>query len=243
MTPFWVSAFLDLAPEDFEHGVVFWARVTGYRVSSPRGEREEFATLVPPNGHDFLRVQRLCEGPSRIHLDLHVEHPRAEADRALELGATQVADHGYVVMTSPGGLTFCFVSHPAHTRPGPATWPGGHSSLVYQVCLDVPQESHQTELRFWRDLTGWQLARVSDEFHRLSRPAGMPLHLLLQELEEPCGPVRAHLDIATTDRAAETRRHEALGATVLDVRKEWTVLQSPTGSAYCITDRAPDLEP
>ena len=239
---FWMSAFLDLAPRDFEHGVLFWAGVTPNRVSAPRGDREEFATLVPPGGDDFLRVQRLVSGTSRIHLDLHVDDPQAEAARAVALGATLVADHGYVVMRSPGGLTFCFVHHRASTRPRPSTWPGGHHSLVDQVCLDLPESVADAETEFWHALTGWELSAspVSRGFRRLDRPAGMPFRILLQRLGEPDGPVRAHLDLASDDRAAETARHQRLGARVLERHDRWTVLTDPAGSAYCITDRDPE---
>ncbi|MGZ6764384.1 MAG: VOC family protein [Nocardioides sp.] len=238
----WLTAFLDLPSRTFERDVVFWARVTGYGLSSPRGDREEFATLVPPAGDDFLRVQRLGDGPARIHLDLHVTDPRAEADRAVALGASEVADQGYVVLTSPGGLTFCFVRQPARTRPAPARWPGGHRSLVDQVCLDLPARVADAEVAFWQALTGWELKRspVSAGFRRLERPDGIPLRILLQELGEDDGPVRAHLDLATDDRGAETARHEALGARVLARHDRWTVLADPAGTAYCITDRDPE---
>ena len=71
-TPTWISAFLDLAPEEPERATAFWQGVTGYGLSPARGDHDEFATLLPPDGDDFLRVQRLGGGPSRIHLDLHV---------------------------------------------------------------------------------------------------------------------------------------------------------------------------
>ena len=244
MTPFWVSAFLDFAPDEFDRGVSFWRAVTGYGRSEPRGAYDEFATLVPPRGDDFLRVQRLGEGPSRIHLDLHVADPGAASDRAAALGAEVVERHGpgYVVLRSPGGLAFCLVRHASSVRPRPAVWPGGHRSLVDQVCLDIPAAAHDTEVAFWCDLTGWELwhSPWADEFHSLVRPSGIPVRLLLQRLGEADGPVRAHLDVATTDRAAETGRHVALGATALGVHELWTVLTDPAGSTYCLTDRDPE---
>jgi hypothetical protein len=66
------------------------------------------------------------------------------------------------------------------------------------------------------------------------------LQILLQRLGDDAGPVRAHLDLATSDRGAETARHKALGAEVLDVRESWTVLADPAGSPYCITGRTPE---
>lgn len=241
MTPAWLTAFLDFTPEHFEDGLAFWSRVTAYAVSPRRGDAGEFATLLPDEGDAFLRAQRLDRGPDRVHLDLHVAHPRAAADRAVRLGATEVDDLGYVVLRSPGGLDLCFVPHPGSRRPPVDTWPDGHRSLLDQVCLDIPADRFDDECRFWSELTGWELGGFADhlEFRHLVRPPGQPLRILLQRLDEPTGAVRAHLDWATTDRRAETARHEALGARVLDRRAVWTVLADPVGRRYCITDRDP----
>jgi len=239
-TPFWVSAFLDLAPEAHPAGLGFWRDVTGWSVSAARGGTGEFVSLLPVTGDDHLRVQRLASGRSRIHLDLHVDDPRAAADRAVALGAREVADLGYVVLRSPGGMPFCFVTHPASTPAPSTTWPGGHRSQVDQVCLDLPGELHDRELAFWGSVTGREVGGSSyAEFHRLRRPAGQGLELLVQRLDQPLGEVRAHLDLATTDRAAETARHVALGAHVVGERRDWSVLTDPTGAAYCLTDREP----
>ena len=73
MTPFWITAFVDLAPEGHAEGLAFWRDVTGWEASPRRGDDGEFVTLVPPSGGDHLRVQRLTAGPSRVHLDLHVD--------------------------------------------------------------------------------------------------------------------------------------------------------------------------
>jgi hypothetical protein len=237
--PFWVSAFLDFSARDFERGVVFWAAVTGSRVSSPRGEQGEFATLVPRDGDDHLRVQRLGTGRSGVHLDLHVTDPRAAADRALTLGATEqgrVEAHGYVVLASPAGLTFCFVSHPASRRSSPVAWPGGRSA-VDQVCLDLPAAAYEREGRFWEELTGFTPS-ASDlpEFRRLTG-AG-PLRLLLQRLDTDRAP-GFHLDLSAEDRAAEVARHVGLGARVVAEHPQWTVLADPAGTRYCVTDRVP----
>ena len=110
------------------------------------------------------------------------------------------------------------------------------------MCLDIPASSYDLESRFWRELTGWEERRsaVSTDFHSLLRPEGHPLRLLLQRLGERTGTTRAHLDWATTDRDAETARHVTLGAQVVDVRPQWTVLADPVGRLYCITDRDPE---
>ena len=241
MTPFWASGYLDLDPASYDVGVAFWRDVTGWQVSPSRGEAGEFATFVPPEGDPHLLVQRLAVGPSRIHVDLHVDDPQAAAERAVRLGARVVADPGWVVMASPGGYPFCFVPHRAST-PAPATeWPGGHTSLVDQVCIDVPGELYDREEAFWRELTGSGIepSPHHPEFRWLTPVEGHGARLLLQRLDDPLGEVRAHLDLSTTDRAAEAARHEALGATRVADFDIWTLLTDPAGLAYCVTDRVP----
>ncbi len=44
---------------------------------------------------------------------------------------------------------------------------------------------------------------------------------------------------ATVDRAAHTDRHVSLGARLVGVHEHWTVLRSPGGQVYCLTDRNP----
>ncbi|MDN5896912.1 MAG: VOC family protein [Nocardioides sp.] len=239
--PFWISAFLDLPAGTHEPAVRFWESTTGCHRSVPRGDHREFLSLLPPDGDDFVRVQRLDDGGPRVHLDLHVIDPRRSADRAIGLGATEVADRGHVVLTSPGGLPFCFVSHPASTRPAPTIWDDGSTSLLDQVCLDIPSSQYDEECGFWSALTTWehQPSPISEEFGFLERPPEVPIRLLTQRLGEASGSVRTHLDFAAEDRPAEVRRHAILGAQLIAEHREWTVLRDPAGSDYCITDRDP----
>lgn len=241
--PTWLSAFLDHGPEHHAAGVAFWQAVTGYGLSTRRGDDGEFATLVPPDGDDFLRVQRLSQGPDRVHLDLHVPDPRLAADAALAAGAAEVADRGYVVLTSPGGVGFCFVGAPASRVPSPTPHAGG-SSRVVQASIDVPRAAYDAELAFWSAITGWEriASAVSPDFTFLRPPAEphrQPLRLLLQRLGEVTGAARVHLDWGTTDRAAAVEHHVALGARVLAVHPHWTVLADPVGRTYCLTDQEP----
>ncbi len=240
--PFWVSAFLDLAPGTFDRGVEFWLGVTGYALSERRGVGGEFATLVPPEGDDYLRVQALAAGPSRLHLDLHVENPTVAAEAAVELGAHVLVRHelGYVVLRSPGGFEFCFVRAQASQRPPPATWPDGNRSQVDQVCLDVSPSSYDTEVEFWQVLTGWDLdPDISREFARFHPPDEHPLRWLVQRLDDDQPETLAHFDLAADDHEAEIARHVALGAAVGPRYDEWTVLTDPVGTTYCITRRKP----
>ncbi len=242
---FWTTAFLDLAPDDHDRAVEFWRGVTGYGLSRSRGEQGEFATLDPPDGDPHLKVQRLADGPSRLHVDLHVTDPDAAATDAEALGGTVVVRHelGYVVMESPGGFTFCFVSHPASRAAAPSDWGDGLTTAVDQVCLDVPEPAYETECRFWQAVTGWELrfSRELSEFRRLIRPPDQPLQFLLQRLGEQSGRTRAHFDLAASDQQAEIARHRALGAEVVEVGAGWTVMTPPAGPVYCITGRSPGM--
>jgi len=240
---FWVSAFLDFPAADADRGTAFWSAVTGYAVSPARGETGEFATLVPAVGDDYLRVQRLADGPGRIHLDLHVDDPAVSTADAVTRGGEEVArPDGYVVLRSPAGFVFCFVTHRASTVPPPAWWPGVRRSRVYQVCLDIPSAAFDAEAAFWAGIFGGRVEVLvrRPEFAWLRTPgAPRALDLLLQRLDRPDGPMAAHLDLGTPDRPAETERHLALGATLVAREEFWTVLADPTGAAYCITDRDP----
>ena len=221
MTPTWLTAFIDLPAEAYDAGVAFWSGVTGYSLSPSRGEHDEFATLVPPEGDAYLRVQRVADGPGGVHLDVHRPGQPFE------------------VRSSPGGLAYCEVSEPLTRRPPMATWPGGHRSQVDQVCLDIAPGAYEAECAFWSDLTGLSKrdSTYFPEFRTLERPPDQPIRLLLQRVRDDRPRVTAHHDVNTTDREAEVRRHEELGASVLREHSHFTVLTDPAGAAYCITPR------
>jgi hypothetical protein len=236
----WVTAFLDLPAPSFDRATEFWRAVTGSGLSEPRGEHDEFATLLPRDGDPYLKVQRIQDGPDGIHLDLHTDDVEGFVDHAVAHGAAVREPGDFVVMTSPGGFTFCVVGHPAGTtRPSPMPWHTG-TSIVDQVCLDMPASQHDDEAAFWQRLTGWErVAGRFPEFGSLERPDPQPLRLLLQRLESDDGPVRAHIDLSCADRLAETVRHRSLGAELVREHEHWTVLRDPAGLEYCITERDP----
>jgi hypothetical protein len=96
---------IDHDGEHFEPALAFWAGVQGTRPV----RRGTFAS-VGEVGTLGLEVQRLDEGPSRIHLDIETDDVRAEVTRLERLGATVRDDRGnYVVMADPGGVLFCVV--------------------------------------------------------------------------------------------------------------------------------------
>jgi len=235
----WVTASLDTDEQHAADVERFWCAVTGYELSARGGDRNEFAELVPPDGGPFLRAQTVVQSaPAGLHLDLHTSDVRALAARAEQLGASaSYHERGYVLLGSPGGLTFCIVGNSSGRRPTPSPWPAGRS-LVDQVCLDIPPSHLEAEVGFWRRLTGWpELATMSSEFTRLARADGVPLQFLLQRLDDEQPVATAHLDLACDDRASEVERHERLGATVVRRTNGWTTMRDPSGRQYCVTDR------
>lgn len=229
----WIQVFLDTPAAAFDDAVAFWSAVTGWPTSARRGEDGQFLTLVPPTGSSYVKVQAV-EQPAGIHLDLDSSDRPASIGRARSLGATTAwTYHDVEVMRSPGGFTFCQTlldGEPSLVRDG--------STILDQVCLDIPSSSWDSEVAFWRDLTGRELQEATAPgFARLVAP-DQP-RILLQRLGETDGPVRAHPDLATADRAGDTDRHVGLGARVQGVHGYWTVLTAPGGQVYCLTDRDP----
>lgn len=240
--PFWLTAFIDYPAAEFERGTQFWTRVTGWPLSATRGEHDEFASFLPPDGADYLRVQRLGSGSTRLHLDVHVRDPEAAALAAQERGATltRQVSRGLVVMASPAGFPFCLTSQERRVRPAPVRWSGGHRSRVSQVCLDIPPDAHAEEVAFWSALLGGGLrpSRTRPEFAWLEVPEEFPFDLLTQRLELP-RPMGAHVDLGSDDRDAEVARLVSEGALVRAVRDSWTVLEAPGGLSFCVLDRSP----
>lgn len=247
MTFRWLTVFLDFPADGFEAGVAFWREVTGCGLSSFRGPTADFATLLPPSGDAYLRVQRLLSGDGGCHLDLHTAAGslEEEADRAVALGArVRHREAGeLIVADSPGGFTFCIVGWDGErvVPPPLAAGEGGDRlSRVDTLCLDVPPDRFGAECAFWSALTGAE-ARPAPVpgFTSLKGPAGMPARLLLQRLDDaaPGQRVRAHADVGATDVAGEVARHAGLGARVTATFPHWTVLADPAGREYCLVAR------
>ncbi len=241
----WLTIFLDFPADALKAGVTFWREVTGSGLSAFRGVSGEFATLLPPTGDAYLRVQRVAAGSGGCHLDLHVDGSLSDAaDSAVQLGATvRHTEEGLIVADSPGGFTFCLVEWDGESVvPSPVTLEDAGDSRADQLCLDIPHADYDLECFFWSELTGYELRAGSrPEFAYLARPEGIPVRLLLQRRDHaaPGDIVTAHVDFACADRQRLTVPHTAAGARVVSVFPHWIVLADPTGRDYCLTGRDP----
>ena len=233
--PFWLTVFLDYPAAEFDAGVGFWRAGTGYALSTARGDGGEFATLVPSAGSDYLRVQRIGDGPTRLHLDVHVTDLWSTAAAAEAAGAelVEASTGGHLVLRTPAGFTFCLVMQEAAVVPPAATWPSGHHSRVNQLCLDVPRQRYTREVEFFRGLLGGRWSEV-DAPETALRPAdGYPIDVRLQPAELSKS-VTSHLHVVTDDVDAEVARLAALGARPRAARPGKTILEAPGGTALCV---------
>jgi hypothetical protein len=237
-SPRWLTAFIDFPASEFDVGTRFWLAATGYRLSASRGEDAEFATLVPGSGDDYLRVQRLGDGPTRLHLDVHVDDPWAAAERAEGAGAEllDASQHSYVVLRSPAGIVFCLVTQRLADVPAATAWAGGHESRVDEVVFDVPADDLDAELAFWKALAGGAWRSAGGDYPFEARvPDGWALRLRLQPAAIARTPV-GHLHVRTADRTAEVARLVEAGAVVTAVRDGWTVMSGPGGMSLCVLE-------
>lgn len=239
IAPSWLTLFLDVPERDHEAGRAFWQAATGYKLSLPRGHREEFATLIPRSGDAHLRLQRTQARDFRLHLDLHFSDLDAAVEHAGAVGAELVARPGHATLRSPAGFVFCLVpSHDEQEPAAPGDW-DSHRARADQLSIDVAYDAWDREKSFWADLTGWTVTQSSrPEFARLQTPSNLPVRVLLQRLD--AGSTSGHLDIASSDRAAEVERLCHLGATPVSSGLVWTVMAGPDRSVFCVTDRDPD---
>jgi hypothetical protein len=245
----WLTVFLDFPAATHQAGVAFWREVTGSELSAFRGEHGQFATLIPPGGDPWLRVQRVASGPGGCHLDLHIEGPLEEAaDAAVRLGATvRHREEGLIIAASPGGFPFCLVGWQGEARqPEPAV-AGGAASLVDQLCLDAPPGAYEREARFWGALLGLA-PRLGiggrPEFCYVGQGDG-GVRLLVQRRQRAgqAERVAGHVDVACGDLGVVTAAHVAAGARVVLQEDWWTVLADPAGRQYCLVAREPGQPP
>jgi Glyoxalase-like domain len=105
---------IDVPGGEHDRELAFWDAATG----SPLGRFDrhpEYHGTELPGSDLWLLVQRLDDGPGRVHLDIHTDDLDAEVARLEKLGAERVQQvHGWWVMRDPAGLLFCVLP----SRPG-----------------------------------------------------------------------------------------------------------------------------
>jgi len=104
---------IDVPEADHDREVAFWSAATGQELV--RFDRHpEYHGAELPGQEVGLLVQRLGDGPGRVHLDIHTDDPAAELARLEKLGAELVEQvNAWWIMRDPAGLVFCVIpEHP-----------------------------------------------------------------------------------------------------------------------------------
>jgi hypothetical protein len=100
---------IDVPPAEHDRELAFWSAAVGQQPT--QGERFPEYHGVALHGEEFgLLIQRLGDGPGRVHLDIHTDDLDAEVARLEGLGAERVQlVHRWWIMRDPAGLLFCVV--------------------------------------------------------------------------------------------------------------------------------------
>jgi hypothetical protein len=100
---------IDVPPADHDRELVFWSAATGQPLAQFDQHPEYHGAAL--KGQELgLLIQRLGDGPGRVHIDIHTDDPAAEIARLEELGAERVQQvHSWWVMRDPAGLVFCVI--------------------------------------------------------------------------------------------------------------------------------------
>jgi predicted enzyme related to lactoylglutathione lyase len=103
---------IDVPAAEHDGEVTFWSAALGKQLK--QGEHFPEYHGVALHGEEFgLLIQRLDQGPARVHLDIHTDDLEAEVARLEALGAEKVEFvHAWWILRDPAGLLFCVVPEP-----------------------------------------------------------------------------------------------------------------------------------
>ena len=170
------------------------------------------------------------ERPQQFHLDLLVDGHEAAAQRAVELGATRLADGPtWITLADPAGHPFDLCQRDGI---GPAM-------EFFAVTLDAPDAAALAH--FYADLLELEVSYEGPEGALVS---GGPTSIMVQQISgynpplwpDPTRPQQAHLDILVEDLDAGEARALSLGATRLDGGGDtFRVFADPAGHPFCLT--------
>lgn len=108
-----------------------------------------------------------------------------------------------------------------------------HQSRLGVVVIDCRTDDLTDAVAFWSAAFG-KTGKIDErgKYAVFDDHQGYPRVLLQAVDHQP----RVHLDIETTDQAAEAARLESLGAAIIEKVRSWTVMEAPTGHRFCLVD-------
>lgn len=233
-----VTARLDLAifdAPDIKKVGSFYAELTGwdvvrndadrFGVQTPEGQEVEFQ-LAPDHVAPQWPGQ---DHPQQFHLDLRTANPAEQAERAVSLGATRLADGAnWITLADPAGHPFDLCQY---DEAGPVMG-------LFAVTIDAPDASGLA--RFYADLTGMEVTYDGPEGALIS---GDGKNVMFQQISDyrpprwpdPAYPQQAHLDLVVEDMDAGGARARELGASDLGTGgARFRVFSDPAGHPFCL---------
>jgi predicted enzyme related to lactoylglutathione lyase len=100
---------IDVPATDHDQELAFWQAAAGREFQ--HYERFPEYHGAPLYGDSLgMLVQRLGDGPARVHLDIHTDNLEAEVARLEKAGAVRLQQvNGWWIMQDPAGLPFCVI--------------------------------------------------------------------------------------------------------------------------------------
>jgi catechol-2,3-dioxygenase len=213
----------------------FYAELTGWDIvrqdddrfglQAPDGQEIEFQ-LAPDHVAPQWPGQ---EHPQQFHLDLQTDDPRAQAERAVALGATRLADGPtWITLADPAG-------HPFDLCQAEGVGP---VMKLFAVTIDAADASGLA--RFYAGLTGMDVTYEGPEGALI---VGDGKSLMFQQIAgynpprwpDPAHPQQAHVDLFVDDLDAGEARALELGARRLTAGgKGFRVFTDPAGHPFCL---------
>jgi catechol 2,3-dioxygenase-like lactoylglutathione lyase family enzyme len=221
---------------DIDRLAAFYAELTGWQIAE---KEPDWITLRAPDGGEVafqLAPDQIApawpgqEQPQQLHLDLLIDDYQAAAGRAVELGATRLADgETWVTLADPAGHPFDICQ-----REGV-----GPAMQLFGVTIDAPEPAALA--RFYAAVLGAEIGYEGPEGALVSADSGS---LMFQGVSgyspprwpDPAYPQQGHLDISVDDLDAGETRVLELGASRLPGGGEnFRVFADPAGHPFCLT--------
>ncbi len=111
-----------------------------------------------------------------------------------------------------------------------------HHSRLAGFIIDCRGNNLSSNANFWSGALGLNIVGEDGENYIRLDGAQHGLTIEVQSVEHES---RVHLDIETDDIDAEVERLETLGATQIQKKPRWTVMQAPSGQRFCVV-KAPE---
>lgn len=109
-----------------------------------------------------------------------------------------------------------------------------HHSRLSTVLIDCDPERFERSVEFWRHALGKEVIRLDDRYVSLRGRVGGDGGVVVMLQRVPAAEHAIHLDIEADDVPAEVQRLEKLGARRKATFDSWTVMEAPSGHAFCV---------